>query len=55
MTFRRWTHTLEDYASAFEQAGLATDALREPQPTSAPAYERWRAVPLFLFLRAVKS
>jgi len=55
MTFRGWTYTLEDYFLALERAGLVTEAVREPRPTGAGRYERWRSVPLFLNLRAVKS
>ncbi len=56
MTFRGWTYSLEHYAMAFEQAGLRIEAMREPRSTSAAeSYERWRDVPLFLFVRAVKS
>jgi SAM-dependent methyltransferase len=55
MTFRGWTYSLEHYALALEQAGFHIDSLREPRPAGAtPSYERWRRVPLFLFLRAVK-
>jgi SAM-dependent methyltransferase len=55
MTFRGWTYTLEDYAEALEQAGFHIEVMREPRPIrSAGRYERWRGLPLFLFLRAVK-
>jgi ubiquinone/menaquinone biosynthesis C-methylase UbiE len=54
MTFRGWTYTLEHYALALEQAGLRIETIREPPPIGA-TYERWREVPLFLLLRAVKS
>jgi hypothetical protein len=30
MTFRGWTHALEDYSRALEDAGLLIRALREP-------------------------
>jgi len=55
MTFRGWTYTLEQYSLALEQAGFRIEAMREPRPVSAGNYERWRAVPLFLSLRAVKA
>ena len=54
MTFRGWTYTLEDYFLALEQAGLVVEAVREPRPTPAGRHERWRGVPLFMNLRAVK-
>lgn len=56
MTFHGWTYTLDDYARALEDAGLRIEVLREPRPADLPApWERWRDVPLFLNLRAVKS
>jgi SAM-dependent methyltransferase len=56
MTFRGWTYTLEDYASALEHAGFHIEAIREPRPIGATQrYERWQSVPLFLNFRAVKS
>jgi SAM-dependent methyltransferase len=59
MTFHGWTYAIEDYVRAVEAAGLLLDRIREPRPTEAqlaerPSLERWRRVPLFLFLRAVK-
>jgi SAM-dependent methyltransferase len=56
MHFLGWTFNLEHYSHALEAAGLRIQSLREPQPVSgAPAaYDRWRAVPLFLQVRAVK-
>lgn len=56
MTFRGWTYSLEDYAVAFEEAGLNIEAMREPRPVGAVSpYERWNRVPMFLFLRALKA
>ncbi len=56
MNFLGWTYTLEQYALALEQAGFRIEAMREPRPIDAAAnFERWREVPLFLFLRAVKA
>jgi len=56
VTLRGWTYSLEHYAVALEQAGLRIEAMREPRPAAdAARYERWRAVPLFLNFRAVKS
>lgn len=59
MTFHGWTYTLEDYLRAIEDAGLLVERLREPVPDAGdeqPHAElrRWRRLPLFLFLRAVK-
>jgi SAM-dependent methyltransferase len=59
MTFYGWTYTLEDYTRALDEAGFAIDLLREPTPSAATAgepasLERWRRMPLFLFIRAVK-
>jgi ubiquinone/menaquinone biosynthesis C-methylase UbiE len=55
MTFRGWTYNLEHYAIALEEAGFKIEAIREPKPTGAvTGYERWRDVPLFLFLRAAR-
>jgi SAM-dependent methyltransferase len=53
MTFRGWTYTLEDYFRALESAGLVVERVREPRPSgSSERFEKWRRVPLFLFLRA---
>jgi SAM-dependent methyltransferase len=55
MTFRGRTYSLEQYALAFEGAGLRVETMREPRPTApADKYRRWQAVPLFLYLRALK-
>lgn len=55
VTCRGWTYTLEDYARAFENAGLVVEALREPTPTAPSSnFERWRSVPLFLMARTLK-
>ena len=59
MRFRGWCHALEDYARAFEDAGLAIEALREPRAPDAavaedPSEERWQRMPVFLFLRLRK-
>lgn len=60
MTFSSSTYTLEGYARALESAGLLIESIREPQaPRTAasrdPGEERWRRVPIFLFLSAVLS
>ncbi len=50
-----WTYSLEDYAIAFEHAGLLLETMREPKPSpDTGRFDRWRALPLFLFLRAVR-
>jgi SAM-dependent methyltransferase len=55
VTCRGWTYTLEDYAGAFESAGLVVEALREPKPTAQSArFGRWQSVPLFMMIRALK-
>jgi len=56
MTFHGWCYPLEDYALAFEDAGLLIEALREPKQrdevvAADPAEARWQRVPMFLFLR----
>jgi SAM-dependent methyltransferase len=60
MHFTGWRYALEDYARAIEDAGLLIERLREP---AAPAtaisvradFERWRRVPCFLHLCAIKT
>jgi hypothetical protein len=59
MTFRGWAYPLEDYARALEEAGLLIEALREPPVPAAeverdPPEQRWRRLPNFLMLRALK-
>jgi SAM-dependent methyltransferase len=55
MTFRGWTYSLEDYAVAFERAGLWIETMREPRPSAfAEKHTRWQSLPLFLNLRAVQ-
>jgi SAM-dependent methyltransferase len=58
-TFAGWRYALEDYAHAMEAAGLLLDRIREPAAPQAavdrrPSYRRWRRLPMFLHLRAVK-
>ena len=53
MTFRGWTHSFEDYSRALESAGLVIEAVREP-PGGPEQDDRWRRVPMFLMLRALK-
>ena len=55
MTFRGWTYALEEYAIAFEHAGLLVELLREPNPEKASAStETGLRFPMFLYMRAVK-
>ena len=50
---------LQDYAEALERAGFAIQRIREigdeEEPPQRESQLRWRRVPLFLHLRAVKS
>ncbi len=60
ITFYGWCYPLEDYARAFESAGLLIEALREPaQRDDVVAGDlpeaRWQRLPMFLFLRLCKS
>ena len=58
ITFHFWCRPLEAYTRALEQAGLVIECLREPAqpPVAGNIVEaRWRRLPLFLFLRAVKA
>ncbi|MEI2416406.1 class I SAM-dependent methyltransferase [Orrella sp. JC864] len=55
MSFFGWTQPLHAYADALEAAGLAITSLREPVPEASPAasgLERWKRLPLFLWLKA---
>lgn len=59
MTFHGWCYPLEDYFRALEEAGFLVEALREPPiPESEvgrdPGKERWRRIPNFLYLRALR-
>jgi SAM-dependent methyltransferase len=49
MRFRGWTHPIEAYSRAIEDASLVIDMIREPPS------RRTRRLPLFLFLRASKK
>jgi ubiquinone/menaquinone biosynthesis C-methylase UbiE len=55
MRFTGWTHSLEDYSRALEQAGMHITAIREPQPRTGSRYDRYQRVPMFLFILAVKT
>jgi hypothetical protein len=55
MHFAGWSLSLEDYASALEEARLAIVSLREPTPAPVGEYahlKRWARIPLFLWLKA---
>jgi len=60
ITFHGWTYTLENYMRALEGAGLLVERLREPRPGVEPTaatrhnLDRWRRVPMFLSIRALK-
>jgi SAM-dependent methyltransferase len=59
MRFSSLHHPLEEYFKALESAGFLVEAVREV-PVGAwtssddPRHERWRRLPLFLHVRAVK-
>jgi len=56
MTFRGWTHSLEGYFVALEDAGLQVEVVREPRPADPPArYRRYARLPMFMNLRAGKA
>jgi SAM-dependent methyltransferase len=60
MTFVDAHRPLQDYFRALESAGFLVERLREipdgtPEPVPRPSMLRWRRVPLFLHLRAVKT
>jgi ubiquinone/menaquinone biosynthesis C-methylase UbiE len=59
MTFHSEHRPLGSYAGALEAAGLLIEAIREVRPPESAAQQhapqgRWRRIPLFLHLRAVK-
>jgi SAM-dependent methyltransferase len=59
MRFCGWCYSVEEYARAFEDAGLLIEALREPAQlvdvvAADPAEGRWQRVPMFLFARLLK-
>jgi SAM-dependent methyltransferase len=61
ITFRGWHYPLQDYARALEDAGFLIERIREPSASAAArerfgeSEERWRRMPVFLTLRAVKA
>lgn len=58
MRFRGWSYSLEEYMRVFEEAGFVIDLVREPRLGEAPverrSLDRWRRLPMFLFVRALK-
>jgi SAM-dependent methyltransferase len=59
VTFHSEHRPLEDYSTALEAAGLVIEAIREVRPPAPPAdadpaERRWRRIPTFLHLRAMK-
>jgi SAM-dependent methyltransferase len=56
MTFKGWCYPFETYSEALEAGGFLIEALREPAPApDAPARAaRYRRIPNFLMLRALK-
>lgn len=52
MTFHSLHHTLEDFSHAFEAGGFLIQRVREVYDDESP---RWRRVPLFLHVQAVKG
>ncbi len=55
MHFAGWTQSLEAYAAALENAGLAIISLSEPLPDVSEGRDhmrRWTRIPLFLWLKA---
>lgn len=59
LTFHSEHRSLETYSRALEDAGLAIEAIREVGSSGdlaarEPAEQRWRRVPLFLHLRAIR-
>ena len=56
MTFRGWSYPLEDYAGALARAGFLIEIIGEPAPEEpTPPFRRWRRIPLFLHIRALKA
>ncbi len=60
MTFHGHCYPLCEYARALEEAGFLIDRIREPASTEAAAAARsgslkWRRLPMFLHIRALKA
>ncbi len=59
MTFSGWAYPMEAYFAAFEEARLLVESLREPAAPEADirrdeSEDRWRRIPNFLHIRALK-
>ncbi len=58
MTFTSDHRPLEDYFAVLEEAAFLVERVREipdtTEPVSRPSFLRWRRVPLFLHVRAVR-
>jgi SAM-dependent methyltransferase len=60
MRFRGFAYSMEEYARALGNARLLIELLREPAQSedvvvTDPAERRWQRLPMFLFIRAVKT
>src|SRR5262249_33624414 len=57
ITFKGWCYPLRTYSQALEASGFVVEALREPEPSPAapPRTDRYRRIPNFLMLRALKT
>ena len=55
MTFTSHHRPIEAYFDALENEGLLVERLVEVPDTTYPPGDRWRRIPLFLHLRAVKA
>jgi SAM-dependent methyltransferase len=56
MVFHSYHRSLDMYGRALEEAGFVIEAIREPaDPVAGDKHARWRRVPLFLHLRAVRQ
>jgi ubiquinone/menaquinone biosynthesis C-methylase UbiE len=57
MRFLGPAHPLQDYTRALQNTGLLIEVLREPriERLRDPSDARWERIPMFLFLRALKS
>jgi SAM-dependent methyltransferase len=59
VTFHSLHHSVEGYLRAIEDAGLLVEAVREPPASdelvaAAQVGARWKRVPVFLYVRAIK-
>ncbi len=60
MTFNSMHHTVEGYLRPLEETGFLIESVREPSPdddviADHPAMARWRRIPMFLQVRALKQ